>query len=61
MKKQTPRKKKIVVNPSEYHPSVAELREKIHIPTTPENLLKATVRDVQVVHFTNDKGNERRI
>ena len=32
-----------------YQPSMAELREDSSIPTTPEQLVKAVVRDVAIV------------
>ena len=37
-------KKEVRVKFFDYQPSKAELEEEIHIPTTPENLLKAVVR-----------------
>ena len=38
----------VKVKPKSYQPSRSELREKIHIPTTPEQLAKATVQPVVV-------------
>ena len=38
----------VKVKPRSYQPSRAELREKIHIPTTPEQLAKAAVQPVVV-------------
>ena len=37
------------MKPHTYQPSKAELEEETSIDTTPENLLKATVRDVKIV------------
>ena len=39
----------VEVEPYSYQPSRAELREDMSIPTTPEELAKAVVRDVEVV------------
>ena len=39
----------VEVEPYSYQPSRAELREDMSIPTTPEELAKAVVRDVTVV------------
>ena len=39
----------VEVEPFSYQPSRAELREDVSIPTTPEELAKAVVRDVEVV------------
>ena len=38
----------VKVKPRSYQPSRAELREKIHIPTTPEQLAKAMVQTVVI-------------
>ena len=39
----------VEVEPYSYQPSRAELREDMSIPTTPEELAKAVVRDITVV------------
>ena len=53
--KMSNKKRELKVKPFEYQPSKAELEEEIHIPTTPENLLRAVVRDVKVVHEETTK------
>ena len=38
----------VKVKPKSYQPTRSELREKIHIPTTPEQLAKAVVQPIVV-------------
>ena len=49
MPKATDKDRPVVkLRPSSYQPSKAELEEDVRIDTTPEQLLKAAVADVQV-------------
>ena len=41
------------LKPSSYQPSKAEMEEDIGIDTTPENLLRAVVREVRIEHDQN--------
>ena len=41
-------KPKVRLKPSSYQPSKAEMEEDIGIDTTPEDLLRAVVRDVRI-------------
>ena len=41
------------LKPSSYQPSKAEMEEDIGIDTTPENLLRAVVRDVRIEYDEN--------
>ncbi|MCY4307734.1 MAG: hypothetical protein OXC57_05585 [Rhodobacteraceae bacterium] len=45
--------KEIRVKPRDYQPCKAELEEKIHIPTTPEELARAVLQQVDVVEMTD--------
>ena len=41
------------LKPSSYQPSKAEMEEDIGIDTTPENLLRAVLRDVRIEYDEN--------
>ena len=42
------KKKTITLKPTDYQPSKAELKRKVKIKTTPEELAKAVMQDVDV-------------
>ena len=43
-------RKTLTLESTGYQPSKAELDNKVHIKTTPENLAKAMVQDVKIKH-----------
>ena len=47
MKKQ---RKTITIQPTDYQPSKAKLVRKVRIKTTPDNLAKAIMQDVNIKH-----------
>ncbi|MCY4314630.1 MAG: hypothetical protein OXC66_00775 [Roseovarius sp.] len=46
-------KPEIRLKPSDYQPSKAELEERVHIDATPEELVRAAFRQVNVVTDKN--------
>ena len=51
--RKTREKLAVRLKPSSYQPSKAELEEDIAIDTTPENLLRAVVREVRIERDEN--------